>query len=110
MRIGQGLVSGNKSRIPPRKIIGVLHRIGSRNVAFLQLAREIKLAGNAGVVRIYDVLCSVVCSACFGQVPPNDNFTNATVLDGSSTTFSGALSNATFEPGETPAGCNIRNQ
>jgi hypothetical protein len=38
----------------------------------------------------------------FGQAPPNDNFTNATVLVGNDVTFSGTLSNATreeFEPG-----------
>jgi len=55
------------------------------------------------------LLCSVVCSACFAQAPANDNFTNAIVLYGSSTTFSGTLSNATFESGERPDGCNAYN-
>jgi len=55
------------------------------------------------------LLYSTVCSTCFGQAPSNDNFTNAIVLYGNSTIFSGTLSNATFEPGETPDGCNIYN-
>ena len=55
------------------------------------------------------VLCSIICSAAFGQTPPNDDFANAIVLYGNSTTFSGTLSNATFESGESLDGCNVYN-
>jgi len=50
-----------------------------------------------------------VCPACFGQAPPNDNFTNAIGLYGNSATFGGTLSNATIEPGERTDGCNNFN-
>src|ERR1041385_2875790 len=34
-----------------------------------------------------------VFSVCLGQAPANDNFTNATVLNGNSVIFSGSLTN-----------------
>src|SRR6266536_40803 len=43
-------------------------------------------------------------SLCFGQAPTNDNFTNAIVLYGNSSIFSGSLTNATFESGESTSG------
>lgn len=43
---------------------------------------------------------------CFCQAPPNDNFTNAVVLEGNAFTFSGSLTNATFEPTENSFACH----
>jgi len=51
------------------------------------------------------LLCSVICSVCFAQAPINDHFTNAIVLEGNSAIFSGSLTNATFELGESSVGC-----
>ena len=51
------------------------------------------------------LLCSAISSACFAQAPVNDHFTNAIVLEGSSAIYSGSLTNATFEPGESSVGC-----
>ena len=51
------------------------------------------------------LLCSAFCSACFAQAPVNDHFTNAIVLEGNSAIFSGSLTNATFEPGESTVSC-----
>jgi hypothetical protein len=53
----------------------------------------------------FTLLASLCCSIAFSQAPPNDNFTNATVLYGSSAIFSGTLSNATVEPGESLDEC-----
>jgi hypothetical protein len=39
-------------------------------------------------------------TACFGQAPPNDNFTNATVLTGNNILFTGNLTGSTGEPYE----------
>jgi hypothetical protein len=50
-----------------------------------------------------------VFSVCFGQTPVNDNFTNAIVLHGNTSTFSGSLTNATYESGESPIGCGGNN-
>ena len=45
-----------------------------------------------------------IAIAGFSQTPPpNDNFTNATVLTGSDLTFSGTLAGATLEPGDQTA-------
>src|SRR5438477_11453205 len=55
------------------------------------------------------LLCSAFCSACFAQAPVNDHFTNAIVLEGNSAIFSGSLTNATFEPGESTVGCGGRD-
>jgi Immunoglobulin I-set domain/Immunoglobulin domain len=51
------------------------------------------------------LLCCVGFSVCFGQSAPNDDFTNAIPLYGNLVTFSGTLSNATIEVGETPSTC-----
>src|SRR6185369_5697529 len=53
------------------------------------------------------LLLSAACFECFGQAPANDNFTNAIVLYGNATTFSGTVSNATLESGEPSVGCNV---
>ena len=59
--------------------------------------------------RWFGLLSYAVFSVCFGQAPANDNFTNAIVLDGNFSTFSGSLTNATFESGESMSGCNTYN-
>src|SRR5258705_10963524 len=51
-------------------------------------------------------LFGLASPCCFGQAPPNDNFTNATVLEGNVTTFVGSLTNATYEPDENTTVCN----
>lgn len=51
------------------------------------------------------LICWMICPVCFGQAPPNDDFTNAIPLYGSSVTFTGTLDNATFESGENPCAC-----
>jgi hypothetical protein len=65
----------------------------------------LKLAGNVRTLWL-GLLCGGVCSVCFGQAPPNDDFTNAIPLYGNSVTFTGTLDNATLEPGESECPCN----
>jgi hypothetical protein len=47
------------------------------------------------------------CLVCFGQHPINDDFTNRTVLAGSSITFTGQLAGSTLELLDPPLGYNI---
>src|ERR1041384_1986412 len=57
-----------------------------------------------GIPQVYARAVSLLCgftTACFGQSPPNDHFTNAIPLYGNSVTFSGSFSNATYEAGES---------
>src|SRR6266576_2234378 len=53
------------------------------------------------------VSCVAAIDVCLGQAPPNDNFANAIVLRGNSTIFTGSLTNATFEPGESANLCGV---
>src|SRR6267142_1183911 len=61
------------------------------------------------VARWFGLLSCGILPVCFGQAPANDNFTNAIVLGGNYSIFSGSLTNATYESGESPSGCNNFN-
>ncbi len=71
-------------------------------------AKQVLLKGlNVGRARWLGLFYCGVFSVSFGQGPPNDDFTNATPLYGNSVLFSGTLTNATFEAGESTRMCGI---
>src|SRR5689334_16151714 len=70
-------------------------------LAFLQGILVLAMKTTKGLFGFFAAIVLLSVNRLFAQAPPNDNFDNRTVLNGSVATLSGYLGGATLESGET---------
>src|ERR1700677_613528 len=94
--------SGGSSRFPPR----------TKPFFALKPLRLYHVRKDVNTYKQQTLLAGIICLAfslpCFGQAPPpNDDFSNRTLLIGNSVAFSGTLAGSTLEPQE-PVGSLLK--